>query len=61
MENRLILQLPYDLLDDDGQLCWLAEAANRTQAFASRPPDDELPNEDALMLARFELAPPPVQ
>jgi len=61
VDNKLILQLPYDLVDDDGQFCWLAKAANRTQAFASRPPDDELPNEDALMLAHIQLLLPPAE
>jgi hypothetical protein len=60
-ENKLILHLPYELLDDDGQFCWLADAANQTKIFASRLPDDELPDEDSLVVGHIQLFSPPVE
>jgi uncharacterized repeat protein (TIGR01451 family) len=46
--------VPYDLLEDDRQFCWVGEAKNRTQAFTPNPPTENVPDGEDLRLTQYK-------
>jgi hypothetical protein len=46
--------VPYNLLDDGRQFCWVGEAKNYTKAFNPNPRSEKVPNETNLRLTQYE-------
>jgi Tol biopolymer transport system component len=46
--------VPYDLLEDGRQFCWVGRADNVTQAFHSSPPSEWVPDGTDLRLTQYE-------
>ena len=55
------IRVPYNLLDLGQQFCWLVEAKARTQALATNPPKDWMPNEKDLRLTQYVALPPALE
>jgi uncharacterized repeat protein (TIGR01451 family) len=47
--------VPYDLLEDGRQFCWVGEARNRTKAFKPNPPTEQVPNKVNLRLTQYAV------
>jgi len=52
--GMVTMWVPYDLLEDGRQFCWVGEARNRTKAFSSNPPTEKVPNGKDLRLTQYE-------
>lgn len=52
--RMVTIWVPYDLLDDGKQFCWVGEASNATEAFRTVPWDDQVPNGEDLRLTQYE-------
>ncbi len=53
------ISVPYHLIGEGRQFCWVGQASNRSDRFQSNLPEDWLPNEEHAKLARYEIITPP--
>ncbi len=54
-DQTVTIWVPYELLDDGQQFCWVARIWNGTQAFTSSLPTETVPNSGDLRMARYEV------
>jgi hypothetical protein len=53
-QKNVTLSIPYELLQDDHQFCWVGRARNTTDEFVPRPAADWLPDNATMNLVNYQ-------
>jgi len=53
-EKMVTVWVPYDLLEDSRQFCWVGEVSNTTQGFSPNPPIERVPNREDPRLTQYD-------